>query len=80
MNFDICEISEYEKIGYFLKSLKAPCKLIFSKCLVVLGKWDAGRRQFHVSTNITNHFSIIFHFCNSFIYIIKSMVVITMAH
>ena len=70
------------EIGHFLKSVKATCNLIFPKCLVVLGKWGAGRSQCHICTNFTNHFSIMFDFYNSLIYIIKAIVVITrvMAH
>ena len=64
MNFDICEVSEYEKDYIFLKVIiqfvqkifrlyinkhvKAAFNLIFPKCLVVLGKWGAGRNQFHI--------------------------------
>ena len=65
-----------KKIGHFLKSLKATCNLIFPKCSVTLGKCGAGRSQFHIWKNFTNHFSIMFDFYNSLIYIIKSIVVI----
>ena len=48
-----------KKIGHFLKNVKATCNLIFPNGLVVLGKWGA-RSQFHIWTNFTNHFSIMF--------------------
>ena len=41
---------------YINKSVKALSNVIFPKCLLVLGKWCAGRGQFHIWTNITNHF------------------------
>ena len=46
----------------FLKSVKNTCDLIFPKSLIILGKWGAGRSQFHIWANITNHFSIMFDF------------------
>ena len=53
------------KIGHSLKSVKATCNLIFPKFLIVLGKWGAGRSQFHIRANFTNHFSIMFDFYKS---------------
>ena len=47
---------------YINKSVKATCNLIFPKCLVVLGKWGAGRGQSHIWTNFPDHFSIMFDF------------------
>ena len=49
---------------YVYKSVKAIYNLIFPRCLVVLGKWGAGRGKFHIWTDFTIHFSIMFKFYN----------------
>ena len=73
MNFDICEISEYEKDLVFFKKCKITCSLIFPKCFVALGKWGAGRSQFHIWTKFFSLLSsMFFDFFKSLIYITKS--------
>ena len=61
-SYDPTPVMSMKKIGHSLKNVKATCRLISSKCLIVLEKWGAWGCQFHIWTNFTNHFSIVFHF------------------
>ena len=63
-SFNLVRSKNFFRLNIY-KSVKASYNLIFPKHLVVLGKWGAGRGQYNIWINSTNHFFIMFDFYKS---------------